>query len=424
MKVLWCAYGKANNEFRSQFDCDMRVLWVTNIVFSEVLGGDGSSLGGGWMTSLLDLVKCEVQLGVVSRYSRSFNKEVDGVEYYLLRDWKKEIRYVLESFKPDIIHLHGSEYEHSLIVEEMAIDIPCVCSVQGLVSVYSRYALGGLTCNEILRNITIKDLLRKSGPYSIQKSQRNRGMFETRLFENLRCAIGRTQWDLEHVKSINPNIKYFYCGESLRDCFYDGIWSLEKAIRYTLFCCNSSVPLKGVHQIVRALTIIKQQFPNVCLRIAGKNVLGKLSIKERLKMSGYDVFLRSLIYKLNLQDNIQFLGALPAEEIKKELLSCNTFVLASSIENSPNSLAEAQILGVPIACSDFGGVASMMGKKFMEYTYRFEEYEMLAQLVIRNFRRVQWGDYSLQMQEMARSRHDRLSIKNGLLNIYSHIANG
>ena len=146
----------------------MRVLWVTNIVFPDALDGSKSSLGGGWMTSLLDLIKDEVQLGVVSRYSRSFNKEVNGVNYYLLRDWRKEIPYVLESFKPDIIHLHGSEYEHSLIVKEMAIGIPCVCSVQGLVSVYSRYALGGLTYNEILRNITIKDLLRKSGPYSIK----------------------------------------------------------------------------------------------------------------------------------------------------------------------------------------------------------------------------------------------------------------
>lgn len=402
----------------------MRVLWVTNIVFPDALDGSKSSLGGGWMTSLLDLIKDEVQLGVVSRYSCFFNKEVNGVEYYLLRDWRKEICHVLESFKPDIIHLHGSEYEHSLIVKEMAIGIPCVCSVQGLVSVYSRYALGGLTYNEILRNITIKDLLRKSGPYSIQKDQRNRGLFETRLFENLRYAIGRTQWDMEHVKSIDSNIEYFYCSESLRDCFYDGIWSIEKANRYTLFCCNSSVPLKGVHQIVKALPIIKRQYPDVSLRIAGKNILGKLSIKERLRMSGYDAFLRGLIYKLNLQDNIKFLGALSAGEIKKELLNCNTFVLASSIENSPNSLAEAQILGVPIACSNVGGVATMMGNNFMEYTYRFEEYEMLAQLVMRNFQRKNWNDYSLQMQAMARSRHDRQSIKTDLLNIYSHITNG
>ena len=43
----------------------MRVLWVTNIVFPDALDGSKSSLGGGWMTSLLDLIKDEVQLGVV-----------------------------------------------------------------------------------------------------------------------------------------------------------------------------------------------------------------------------------------------------------------------------------------------------------------------------------------------------------------------
>lgn len=65
-----------------------------------------------------------------------------------------------------------------------------------------------------------------------------------------------------------------------------------------------------------------------------------------------------------------------------------------------------------------------MGNNFMEYTYRFEEYEMLAQLVMRIFQRKNWNDYSLQMQEMARSRHNRQSIKTDLLNIYSHITNG
>lgn len=399
----------------------MRVLWITNIIFPEAVDGKSASFGGGWMISLMAVIKDKIQLGIVSKYSSSYSKDVDGVTYYLLKNWTREIPNVISSFKPDIIHIHGSEYPHSLIVNEHANNIPCVCSIQGLISVYSRFSLGSISTYEILRNTTIKDVLRKSSPFLIQRGQKKRGISEIKLFEKLKYVIGRTQWDLEHVKSINPNIKYYYCNECLRDCFYDGLWSIENVKRNTLFCCNSSVPLKGIHQIVKALQIVKGQIPDIQLRIAGKNILGKLSIKGRLKLSGYDKYLRNLIYSLGLEKNILFLGGLSAIEVKRELLHCNTFVLASSIENSPNSLAEAQILGVPIISSNVGGVSSMLGKDFIEYSYRFEEYEMLAQAIIRNLKKTNWIEYSKKMQEMAKLRHNRDKIKIDLINIYNTI---
>lgn len=399
----------------------MRVLWVTNIVFPEALNKPTNTFGGGWMTSLIDLVKDDVDLGVVSQYSNSLSKKVNGVDYYLIKDWKSEIHNVINDFKPDLIHIHGSEYPHSLIVKKNAGCIPCVCSVQGLIGVYARYSLGGLSCADILKNTSIKDVLRKSGPYLIKSSQRKRGVSESKLFTDLKYAIGRTEWDKEHVLTFNPNIKYFYCSESLRECFYDGIWNLEKANTQTLFCCNSSVPLKGVHQIVKAMAIVVKQFPDVRLRVAGKNILGNLSLRDRLRMSGYDRYLRHLIYSLKLENNVSFLGTLSAEGIKNELLHCNTFILGSSIENSPNSLAEAQMLGVPVIASNVGGVQTMMGNKFMQYTYRFEEYEMLAHLIMRNFENKEWGDYSRTISEMAHHRHNKSKIKSDLLGVYKSI---
>ena len=50
----------------------------------------------------------------------------------------------------------------------------------------------------------------------------------------------------------------------------------------------------------------------------------------------------------------------------------------SSIENSPNSLGEAQLLGVPCIASDVGGVTDMIPNKECGIIYRFEEVELLA----------------------------------------------
>ena len=48
--------------------------------------------------------------------------------------------------------------------------------------------------------------------------------------------------------------------------------------------------------------------------------------------------------------------------MKQAYLSSNVFTLASTIENSPNALGEAMLLGVPCVAADVGGVADLMGE--------------------------------------------------------------
>ena len=47
--------------------------------------------------------------------------------------------------------------------------------------------------------------------------------------------------------------------------------------------------------------------------------------------------------------------------MKEQYLRCNAYVCVSSIENSPNSLGEAMLLGVPVVAALVGGVGSMIG---------------------------------------------------------------
>lgn len=68
-----------------------------------------------------------------------------------------------------------------------------------------------------------------------------------------------------------------------------------------------------------------------------------------------------------------------------EYLNANVYVLPSCIENSPNSLCEAQILGVPCISSICGGTADFINNNIDGLLYRCEEYEQLAQKIINIF---------------------------------------
>lgn len=107
----------------------------------------------------------------------------------------------------------------------------------------------------------------------------------------------------------------------------------------------------------------------------------------------------------------------------QRFLSSNVFVSPASIENSPNSLCEAQLLGVPAVASMVGGVEDLTNNGTTTFCYRFEEYEMLAYYICRIFA----GDYECeqiqQAIEDAEKRHDPRNNVLELLNIYNKIIN-
>ena len=68
----------------------------------------------------------------------------------------------------------------------------------------------------------------------------------------------------------------------------------------------------------------------------------------------------SLVKKYHLEEKIRFLGDLNAEQMKQAFLESNVFALPSTLENSPNSLGEAMLLGVPSVAANVGGVRNLM----------------------------------------------------------------
>jgi glycosyltransferase involved in cell wall biosynthesis len=418
----------------------MKVLWVSLVEFPPLCDKLGKPKPShcGWLYSsakaLLQNMP-DLQLGViVYSYGSKFEEhQVDGITYYMVpsknmsKTDKRQVtgcKEVLNRFHPDLIHIHGTE--HSLaqavcMVNEGKVKI--VANIQGLAGPYTRYADGGLSFWDKCTNITPLDFYRGTYLLNAKRSFKQRTACENYVITHISDIIGRTQWDQDHVMTVNPKLHYHFMNETLRDSFYNApIWSLDRCKKHTIFVSNSGSPLKGAHQVLKALAIIIKTYPDTVVNFCGSSVLNS-DFKTMLHFQGYHLYLRRLVKKLGLQKHISFLGNLTEPQMKQAFLDAHVYVMPSAIENSPNSLCEAQILGSPVVASYCGGTPSLVEDGKTGYMYRFEEIEMLAHSIIRLFEQKDFTQFASDERQAALYRHDREINAIRLVEIYTQIVN-
>jgi glycosyltransferase involved in cell wall biosynthesis len=419
----------------------MRILWCVNIILPDAAKAIGVKPVplGGWMVSLSEnLSKIDgLKLAIATIYSGEDIKkiEVNNIVYYLLPGEPKAMlrpkdvklrnywKVVVADFKPDLFHLHGTEYTHGLALLDACPNISSMASIQGLVSICEKYYYAGMEFSDVFLKPSLRDIFKLDPLWNQRRSFRKRGNFEKEILSKVDCVIGRTTWDYANVKAINPYLKYYHCDESLRNPFYNNKWDISKIERHSIFTTQAGYPIKGFHVLLKAIAILKREYSDIKIYAAGYNLLGK-SFKQKLKMTGYALYIKRLIKKFELEDNIIFTGMLDANGIVERLLKSHVFVIPSAVENSPNSLGEAMMLGVPCIGSYAGGTPDMLENGKCGFLYPFMEEAMLAEYIKRIFESDELAlKFSQSGREKALNRHDRKKIVNKMLDIYTDILN-
>lgn len=423
----------------------MKVLWFINSMLPEMTAYvegsvyNGASASNSWVKALLEDVGSEVELTVAMFYKGDSVRENKFDNYYGIAipyrgnitkyqpRLNQSVKSVIDSVRPDVIHVHGTEYPHVYNILNVFDPNRIVISVQGLISEISKYYISGLSFWDILSNITLRNIVFRDSVWGQKKEFERRGQFEIRVLKKAKNVIGRTLWDKVHVKAINPDIQYFHLDEPLRNAFYDAPkWDYDKCRKNSVFVSQCTYPIKGLHILLKALAIVKNRYPEVRLRIAGREFVKRDSFIEKLKYSGYAKYISSLIRELGLGDYIEFTGVLDAKGMIDEYLASNVYVCPSAIENSPNSMCEAQFLGVPSVLSFAGGIYDMTDFGDTANIYRFEDAEMLAYYICKIFQDYHQEEYRISKAiGKSEKRHDKGVIVKELMNIYMHCqANG
>lgn len=394
--------------------------------------------GGGWVENLVELLKNKNVDLCVCFYSEVFHsveiKRFQGVDYVglpirvkgLVRCNEKmiaDLRILLEKESPDIVHIIGTEREHDYQLLKLAGAEKTVVSITGLVSVISKHYYGGIS-QKSFRICSFGDLYRRSGPIKEQHNFYKWGRdYEIPMIKATKYVMGRTTWDYACVKQINPDVQYFHCGEVLNNIYYNNVWDIKQVKRHSIFVSQGSYPLKGLHQLLEAFPYVLKSYPDAQINIAGSDILSNDSLVKKLKRTTYSYYLERKLKELAIpRESVHFLGILDANDMAKQYLACNVFVLPSSIENSPNSLGEAMIMGVPCVASCVGGIQDMIKDRTDGYIYPFDEPYMLAHYICNIFKD---NDQAIHIGMAARKsaveRFDREKIVDSTLQTYKHI---
>ena len=412
----------------------MKLLWLCNMVPGKVKEAvSGGSTGGGlWVDSVLEgllgredlniRILCPGDGGegkVNARCSYAFFSE--GLPYVYLTELETQFRGELDTFQPDVIHVWGTEYGHTLAMVNAAekagrLD-SLVVSIQGLCSVYAGHYAEGVP-ESVQRGSTFRDLVRRDNIVKQREKFVLRGVLEEKALRKARHIIGRTDWDLACVRRINPEAKYHFCNETLRQPFYQGTWRYESCRKHRIFASSCAYPVKGFHYLLEAFGQIVKTYPDATLAVPGKSFL----TASRLRRTNYQKYLADLAEQYGVEDKIEFLGSLSGEEMKQAFLDANVFVLPSTIENSPNSLGEAMLLGLPCVASRVGGVESMLTHGQEGLLYPAEDIRALSDAILQM---LDDPDFARACGQRARSRalatHDPAANGRRMLEIYREI---
>ena len=77
-------------------------------------------------------------------------------------------------------------------------------------------------------------------------------------------------------------------------------------------------------------------------------------------MFPYQTYCAKLIREKGLEDHVQYTGPLKETAMRQAYLDADVFLLPSYCENSPNSLGEAMLLGMPCVAARAGGIPDML----------------------------------------------------------------
>jgi len=285
----------------------------------------------------------------------------------------------------DLIHLHGTEQRQ--FVASFRYKIPQVLSIQGILTECKKYA-------------PIND--RKFYHLHIGS------LYEILFLDKINYYSCRTHWDKNFIKNINSKATIYHNWEMLRPQFYSDHFSLKKS--RILFMGGTNI-LKGWREMILAFNEIKKYY-NLKLIIVGQT-------NQKLLFN----FIKKSKLSNIVPGDIEIRDHVNTDELIKSFDESFCLVHPSYIDNSPNSVCEAQVAGLPVIASNVGGVKSLIEDRETGLLVDGSVQDIVAKLSLLLKDNDSLKNISKKSREIARKRHCHADILSKTIQMYREILN-
>lgn len=403
----------------------MRVLWFSCSPACYDIVNYNS-----WVEALEKIVRThlsEIELGIAFEHTDKIFKVIrNGVTYYPVcyeqSPWEKlrnkfhssarlkainlnkKYEKVIEDFKPDIIQCFGTELWHYSILQQI-YNIPFIIHLMGFWNVIN------LMSDIASRYDAHNSILNPNKRRRIYIGRKNLKEHEEIELETMSCChyfMGRTEWDKAIVRHFSPNATYYHCPEAIREEIYSSPirWKYRKDDIIRLVTVSNASIIKGNEIMLRAASILKQKF--------GKEVAWKITAMEE-EMKKYE----SMTGIKCADVGIIPIGRISASELPDTICSAEMFVHCAIIDNSPNAICEAQLLGCPVIATNAGGIPQIVsdGETGILYPYA-EPYALAFRIMELHNNERELNRLSQNEWEMSHLRHNPETIAKRLKEIY------
>lgn len=420
----------------------MKILWISNIPFGPLceLAGGSNSNSGSWLDAAYDALKNVDQLELIivtTGFVKEIKTQKDGPHTFCLLPGGRPKNYNHKSaknrlvweklyleYKPDIIQCWGTEFSQGYLALQVMKNVPSVIYMQGVMSQIARYYTAGMSDSELIKSITLRDIIKSDWIKRQKNDFLERSKIEACMIKLSGNVIVENQWCKAHCEAIAIGCKSYFSKLNVKSEFFEHCWTYNNMEPYSILAVAAGVPLKGLHILLKAFNLVLKKYPQAKLYVPGITSPLVRSLKERLLIYGYASFIRKLIIKCGLKDNVVFMGRINSKTMAEKMAKSNLFVLPSSIENHSSALIEAMIIGTPCISSNVGGIAEYLNHNTNGLLYRFEEFEILAFHILRIFDdRGLAEEFSKSSSSEMRMSRKSSDIQNELLSIYKEILN-
>lgn len=410
----------------------MKVLWFEISTPSRYK--DDGRVVCGWQDALENIVKdCrEIKLYIAFETEEpdAKVKVIDEVTYIpmvtrysfterKLSNWTWKVnedkviplgRKVIEEYKPDIIHVFGNEWPFGLLAQYT--DIPLVIHIQGSIIPYNNALYppkyNGYTFVKAAGWNLRKDWHRLNDYYK----DKSRLEMEKRTWKCVKYYMGRTSWDKALVNTLTKGSTYHHVEEALRPTFLENkkLWSCPNGGKLRLLSTGCGSFWKGIDVMLKTANVLKEAGVDFEWNVAGSLSSELKEIVEKKEELRY------------ADNNINILGYCTPEQLIDIMCNSTMYVHTAYIENSPNSICEAQLVGMPIVSTMVGGISTLVRNGEEGDLLPANDPWQIANAIIElskdNERMMR---YSKNSRQHALERHNPENIMNQLLKCYKDL---